>query len=92
MILTYLEFYDHFSEGDDWTDVDELKTEALEPLVCRSVGWVVSENKRMVRLVANFDGPPETAGRGFGIFCILKADIIRRVELAIPKPPEEPPK
>ncbi len=92
MILAYIEFLDHYSDGDEWTDLDELKSPAFEPVVCRSVGWVLAENKKMLKLITTIDGDPETAGRGFGIFCIVKADIVRRVDLVIPKPIEEPPK
>ncbi len=90
MILTYLEFFDHFTDGDDWEDLADIKAEAPEPLVCRSVGWVAAENKRMIKLVANLDCDPEADGRGFGVFCVLKADVIRRVELPIPKQEEAP--
>lgn len=86
MILTYIEFYDHYTDGDEWTELEHLADASdLEPMVCRSVGWLVAENRQMVKLIANIDGSPMTAARGFGSFNILKRDILRRVSLPLPK-------
>ena len=81
--LEYIEWFDHVSLGDEWEDIDKAAAEKLAPLVCRSVGWVVAEDARAVKLVANLDGEPDTADHGFGMFVILKAAIKRRRKLNV---------
>ncbi len=85
MHLEYVEFLDHYSGSEEWTSMEEASNPHFEPMKCRSVGWVVAENKKMIRLLANLDDDPDTAEHGFGIFNVLKSDIVRRVRLTIPE-------
>ncbi len=83
MKLQYIEFLDHFSDGDQWTALGEYAEKKYEPLVCRSVGWVVREDKHQITLLANLDGSPWTTEdrNGFGAFVILKPCVVRRVTM-----------
>lgn len=84
MELVYIEWRDHFSDGDDWVELDEENgPESMAHLVCRSVGWVLAEDETTVRLIANLSDDPETAERGFGIFNIMKGAIVKRKRLRI---------
>lgn len=79
--LELVTWLDHWDGGSDWVPLDQEAAEKLEPLRCRSVGWVLAEDARMVRLVANLDGEPSAAEHGFGIMNILKSDIVSRKRL-----------
>ena len=84
MRLVWIEFADHYAGSNDWADLDKEAGEPLVPMLCQSVGWVVAEDDRTVKLVANLDGKPDEADNGFGFFSILKSDIVRRVRLHVP--------
>lgn len=80
MRLLYVEWVDHYSQGDgEWAAVAKLKADPVTSLVCRSVGWLVRDDGKYIRLVANLDGKP--AENGFGVMNILKRAVRRRVEL-----------
>lgn len=84
MRLEYVIWRDHWSSGDDWVDIDEEVDTPLAPLLCQSVGWVLSEDRKMLKLVSNLDGEPDVADHGFGVTLILKDAIVSRVPLAVP--------
>lgn len=83
MELCLIQWRDHYSGGDDWANLDKEASEPLVPMICQSVGWVVAEDARMVKLVANMDGKPDEADNGFGFFLILKSDIVRRTRIDV---------
>jgi hypothetical protein len=41
--LIYLEWIDHWGMGGGWKDVNDIKDPG--PMLCRSVGWLVKEDK-----------------------------------------------
>ena len=54
MKLVLIEWVDSHS-GRGWQEIEQLKS-ASELLYCRSVGWVVSENKNTIVLVPHISG------------------------------------
>lgn len=82
MKLEIIKYYDHCTEfGDEWKDATETCLERLEPLTCVSVGWIIAENEKCLRLVPHFNGDPGEASECFGSYCILKAAIAERTVL-----------
>lgn len=79
--LVLIVWADHWDDGTEWKDLDDEAKAGAEPLPCHSVGWVLSENAKMVKLIQNLDGYPDEANHGFGVMNILKAAILRRVLL-----------
>lgn len=81
MRLELVTWLDHYDGGSDWTSLEEAAAEEMSPLVCQSVGWVLAEDRRILRLVSNLDGKPGEAEHGFGVMNILKSDIVSRKRL-----------
>lgn len=78
--LLYVEWIDHHNDDNlDWKKVEDLRSEEIPEVVCRSVGWLVKDDGRYIRLVPHLDGTP--GDHGFGAMNILKAAIVRRVTL-----------
>lgn len=58
--LEYIEWYDHSSYTNSrWRKRREF-AEQKEPMLCASVGWLVSENGQMVILAGNCGHPEFT--------------------------------
>jgi hypothetical protein len=74
--LLYVEWADHWSGKDSaWYFIEDLE---LEPLICRSVGWLVAETKDVLVLSATLD-PNGKTGQRMNILksCIKKRRIIK---------------
>lgn len=82
MKLERVEFYDHFS-SDDWESVESMRKADFGGMVSVSVGWVLAENDRAIRICANIDGTEDEAERCWGCFVILKSTILKRVPLEV---------
>jgi len=83
--LVYIVWLDHWSETDtNWADIAGMDDDP-QPQEVHSVGWVVSENAKCVRLVPNFGGDPSGLGDdapdGYGATTIVKAVIKSRRRL-----------
>lgn len=83
MKLELIHWADHYSPNGDseWADIDETAKAEIEPMICQSVGWVITEDDKHIRLLANLNGSTEEASQGFGAFIILKAAIVKRKKL-----------
>lgn len=83
--LVYVEWFDHFSSDNmDWTNITKIEEEEMDPVLCRSVGWIVKENKRILRLCSHFDGDPgNDAEAGFAVMNIIKSAIVKRRKIKI---------
>lgn len=77
MKLVLVEWLDSHS-GRGWQDFDRLERVA-EPLYCRSVGWVIRENKNCKVLVPHIAGEKngETTLQGCGDLTIPTASIVK---------------
>lgn len=70
--LTIIEWEDSASlAGATWNTLEDVSKQV--PLVCKSVGWIVSEDKHCVRLAAHISG--DDVG---GDLCIPKSSIVKR--------------
>lgn len=74
--LVEVSWRDHssFSDGG-WSTLDAAQ--ALEPILVRSVGFLVKDDETFVVLVAHLTTGNCTAGE----MCILKSDIVSKKEL-----------
>ena len=77
MKLVLVEWLDSHS-GRGWQDFDRLQ-QAAEPLYCRSVGWIVKENKKCKVLVPHLAGEKngEINLQGCGDLTIPTAAIVK---------------
>lgn len=70
--LTIIDWEDSASlVGATWNAIEDIKKS--HPIICKSVGWVVVEDKHCVTLVAHISG--DEAG---GDLCIPKKSIVKR--------------
>lgn len=81
MRLVLIEWIDSHS-GSRWQDLDNIKA-ANGPLHCRSVGWVVAENKKYITLVSSISGEKNENIMlcGTGGITIPKCCITRRLSV-----------
>jgi len=79
--LVLIEWLDSHS-GRGWQELDKLKG-ASEPLYCRSVGWVASEENGCVVIVPHISGEKngDTILHGCGDLTIPKKAIVRTTVL-----------
>lgn len=77
MRLVLVEWLDSHA-GRGWQDLDRLER-AAEPLYCRSVGWVIRENKDCKVLVPHLSGEKNgnTTLQGCGDLTIPTASIVK---------------
>lgn len=77
MRLVLVEWLDSHA-GRGWQDLDRLER-AAEPLYCRSVGWVIRENKDCKVLVPHISGEKNgnTVLQGCGDLTIPTASIVK---------------
>lgn len=57
--------------GATWNSIEDVRNS--KPIICKSVGWIVSEDKHCVRLGAHISG--DDVG---GDLCIPKKSIVKR--------------
>jgi hypothetical protein len=80
MKLVLIEWVDSHS-GRGWQDIGKLK-EATAVMHCRSVGWVVAQDKNSVVVVPHLNGDEEGGiNQGCGELSIPKRAIIRTTTL-----------
>ena len=77
MKLVLVEWLDSHS-GRGWQDFEQLER-AAKPLYCRSVGWVIRENKDCTVLVPHIAGEKngEAVLQGCGDLTIPTASIVK---------------
>lgn len=76
MKLLIVEWWDHTGDAG-WVD----KPEKMKPSRCKTIGWLVNEDKDAIRLADTIsDEGTEDEGVG-GISLILKACIIKRTRV-----------
>jgi len=81
MRLVLIEWIDSFGCSPSWTNIEDV-TEP-DPLLCKSVGWLLVDGERIkvvVRLLV--EGTEETTQQGRGDMSIPVACIQRIVDLA----------
>lgn len=77
MKLVLIEWIDSHA-GRGWQDIDELAG-ACQPLYCRSVGWLVSEENGCKMVVPHLSGDKDgtTLSQGSGELTIPEQSILR---------------
>lgn len=73
--LVVIDWVDSCSNGGVWHSADEVRSS--EPSACRSVGWVVREDRRALVLASHLS-PHQMSGD----MCIPKKAITRRRRIA----------
>lgn len=82
MKLVYVEWLDHVSFTEStWRDEDEYKD--LNPATCKSVGWILREDDKMMVLVQNIHQSDEFEDKYCGEMGILKGCITLMKELKV---------
>lgn len=87
--LVLVEWVDACRHPRVWTDTEELADPEVnaKPEPCRSVGWVMSSDRRGVSLCPNLSGVDGAGGGTGGLFiprgCIVR---VRRIEVGNEKP------
>jgi hypothetical protein len=56
--LVLVEWVDS-GEGRGWTPIEDI---VREPMVCRSVGWLIHETEKGITVAAHYGGRPVAAG------------------------------
>jgi hypothetical protein len=81
MKLVLIEWVDSH-EGRGWRSVPEIEKTA-ELLYCRSVGWLISEDKDCLTIASHLSGEKNEGIRiyGCGDMCIPKCSIKKRIVL-----------
>jgi hypothetical protein len=81
--LVYIEWDDSFtvSHRSNWQDA---VTEAPEPVVCRSVGWLTYDGERHKVVMPHLTQPDDDSWQGCGHMTIPTAVIVRLVHLDVP--------
>jgi hypothetical protein len=79
--LVVIEWKDHWGRTDGgWKPLNEM--DDPEPMVMKSVGWVVKETKECVLLSADMDpGSLDENPKSHSEQCILKSCIVNRKKL-----------
>jgi hypothetical protein len=78
----YIEWEDPASEHAGWFDLTEEELSKLHPAVCRSVGWILKENKKYIILVPHLI---DKDNLGSGDTSIPKSLISKKVEIKLEK-------
>ncbi len=81
MKLVLVEWLDSHA-GRGWLDIEHIE-QAAEPLLCRSVGWLLVENDECAVLVAHLSGQRghEEPFQGRGDLTIPKQAIVKMTPL-----------
>ena len=75
--LALIEWLDHASlEGSHWQTLQDAAT--LAPVIVKSVGWVLREDKHTVVLVPHASQEFDLT---FGEICLIKRTILKRKKL-----------
>lgn len=69
--LNVIEWEDSSSLAGAWNSIEDVRRS--QPIICKSVGWVIAEDKRCVRLGAHIND--DEVG---GDICIPKSSIVKR--------------
>lgn len=73
--LLLVQWEDH-SEDPRWQTVTEVS--GHEPIICTTIGWLVSENRKTIKLCNSIIEADDTVG---GTSMILKKNIVSREEI-----------
>lgn len=71
--LVEVTLLDHYSAADGWTDLQDL--ERIEPLRCKTVGYVVAADKTHLRLASTIAGIDQEAQQGSLAMTVIRACI-----------------
>jgi hypothetical protein len=75
--VVLIEWLDHSSlDGNQWQTMENAET--LAPVIVRSIGWLLREDKETLVLVPHTS---DENGMVFGEVCILKRVVIKRKKL-----------
>lgn len=74
--LVMVEWIDSVQPIPAWNFLENLPK--IEPIRCKSVGWVVGETKDVLMLASNLGGTGGEYNQGCGLMQITKATIKRR--------------
>ncbi len=76
--LEVIDWLDHSRVLGGWTLQSELSRHVFK---CRSVGWVIDERKKSLKIVPHFGAIDEDDMQTEGVLTIIKAAIVRRKTL-----------
>lgn len=81
--LAYVEWVDCFGCSSVWVDLDEINR---EPVICKSVGWILLDNDDVLVIVPHFTQENHSGARfqGCGDMTIPKSAIRNVSVLTIP--------
>ncbi|HWY36198.1 MAG TPA: hypothetical protein VNX68_16250 [Nitrosopumilaceae archaeon] len=80
MKLTYLEWIDSASIGNSWTSLEEVLKE--KPRLVKQVGWILTENKEYLIIVATLDLTKEGQKYVSDGLVVVKSLIKKRIDLS----------
>lgn len=69
---TKVRWVDHHSDSS-WKSEKEIKTWAIKPNICTSIGWITYEDDFCIVLSSSFDGDDQYGEN----MCILKTCIVK---------------
>ena len=82
MRLVLVEWIDSFGCSSDWAELDGEAQP--EPMVCRSVGWLLADGGDCKVIVPHIADVPDAKQQGCGDMAIPVACIRRLVDLEVP--------
>ena len=71
-----MELYDH-SQDSGWKEIEKLDA---NPAIIKVIGWIVKEDNKTMYISQGYD---PLASFCLGWFCLLKADIVKKVEIKL---------
>ena len=92
MKLVYIEWHDAHGVEPNWEWMEELLEKVDFICITKSVGWLIKQNwKQVVVLPHYIEASKDTRAQGCGEMTIPKVNIVRRVDLGVPKATRTPP-
>jgi len=81
MKLVYVEWSDSYGCGSLWQTLEDVDPGVI---VCKSVGWLIADNKTHITLVPHIHiGTEISEAQGCGDMTIPKTSILKRKNLSI---------
>ena len=92
MKLVYIEWHDAHGVEPNWEWMEELLEKVDYICITKSVGWLIKENSKQVVVLPHYiAASKDMRAQGCGEMTIPKVNILRLVELVVPKPHRTPP-
>ena len=81
--LVFIEWVDSYGCSSEWADLSECTP---EPMICRSVGWLIHDDSRCKIIVPHLSQPghPSTEQQGCGDMTIPTSAILKIIDLKVP--------